>query len=180
MILSRAPRTQPTGPTALINGAFQPVLGAGGQPATRMPPLFTAVPTAPAPAAPPAASYAPPSAVAAAPAPQFAAPSPEAAAAAAAIAAMSLNAAPAAAPAGEAVEGLSSEAAAAVARDHALAVRLQESYEEQERAARKAVRQAASRLQQQQERGAGGEDANDVREFINRVEAHVGNNCSLQ
>jgi hypothetical protein len=71
-------------------------------------------------------------------------------------------------------------ATSAVARDHALALRLQESYEEQERAARRAVRQASARLQQQQARGAGSEDAHDVRDFVNRVEQHMSRSCPMQ
>ena len=75
---------------------------------------------------------------------------------------------------------LDTAATSAVARDHALALRLQESYEEQERAARRAVRQASARLQQQQARGAGSEDAHDVRDFVNRVEQHMSRSCPMQ
>ena len=98
----------------------------------------------------------------------------------AAMAAMALGSA--VGPGGDQGAGapLDPAATSAVARDHALALRLQESYEEQERAARRAVRQASARLQQQQARGAGSEDAHDVRDFVNRVEQHMSRSCPMQ
>jgi hypothetical protein len=75
--------------------------------------------------------------------------------------------------------GQQAEHAAATARDHALALRLQETFEEQERAARKAVRAASSRLQLQQERGAGGEESAEVRALMMRIEERMGERCSL-
>ena len=69
---------------------------------------------------------------------------------------------------------------AAADRDHQLALRMQEAFEEAERAARMAVRQAAARLQQQQEKGAGGADSSEVRDFVVKVEQHVGDTCALQ
>ncbi len=90
-------------------------------------------------------------------------------------AAARLAAAYAATPGGQAAE-----AAAALARDHLVALRLQESFEEQERAARKAVRQASSRLQLQQERGAGGEESAEVRALMTRIEERMGERCAIQ
>jgi hypothetical protein len=52
-------------------------------------------------------------------------------------------------------------------RDRAVALRMQEAFEEQERAARKAVRQAASRLQAQAERGTA-DDSAELRAFVAR------------
>jgi len=161
------------GPTALTDGAFQPILGPTGAPLGRAAPHALG--------APPGGGsvlgttqQGGPSAPHAAP-PHLSSASP--AAAAAALAALSFRCA---APSYmDALSGESGGASAASMRDHALALRLQESYEEQERAARKAVRLAASRLQQQQERGSGGEDSNEVREFVTRVETHVKGNCAL-
>jgi hypothetical protein len=112
-------------------------------------------------------------------------PSPAAAAAAfaapAAAAAESLRAAMAAGALGGASAGAPDGvvATAALERDHVVALRMQEAFEEQERAARKAVRQAASRLQAQAERGTA-DDSAELRAFVTRVEDHVGDRCSLQ
>jgi len=76
--------------------------------------------------------------------------------------------------------GETGAAGGAEARDHAMAMRMQEACEEAERASRKAVRQAAARLQQQQEKGAGGMESSEVRDFVAKVETHVADNCSLQ
>ena len=172
------------GATVLTDGAFQPLVGPTGAPLGRMAPHALGAPPAPpggggvggtthqggVPSLPHTAT--------ATPSQHLSSASPAAAAAAAAaLAALSLRCA---APSHvDALSGEAGSASAATMRDHALALRLQEAYEEQERAARKAVRQAASRLQQQQERGAGGEDSNEVREFVTRVETHVKGNCVL-
>lgn len=154
------------GPTTLVSGTFQPVLGPGGGALCRSlpPPPTLPLPgsTDTAPAVGLSSSGSGAATPSPSPLPPFVSPSPP-----------PFSSTPRApvgdtAPPGDAAEE----------RDHALAVRLQEAYEEQERAARRAVRSAAARLQQQLEKGAGSSDAREVRDFLNRVEE--GGACSVQ
>jgi hypothetical protein len=60
---------------------------------------------------------------------------------------------------------------------------LQTEFEDAERANRKALRQAAARLQRQQEKGVGGQESTEVRDFVASVDRHVQDvqqTCALQ
>lgn len=176
-------------PTVTVSAAFQDITRPDGTPMQRPPVRYTADSGAlalatPAAAAAPAASAEVSEAAGRAPSvspipPPMAQPT-VVPLTAAALAALSMGQSAGGAGGGPSTGAPEGGNSAAVARDHALALRLQESYEEQERAARRAVRQAAARLQQQQAKGAGGEDASDVRDFVNRVEQHVGGSCTVQ
>ena len=160
---------------ALVSSTFQAITGPGGAPLQRTGAAATRARNGPAPPPPQ-----PRAAVTSMPLPpplggitRVGALSPFAAAAAAGGAGGG-GAAPSVA------EGEQPEPNEAEERDRLLALRLQASYEEAERAARMAVRQAASRLQQQQERGSGGLESTEVREFVVKVEKHVREDCALQ
>jgi len=60
---------------------------------------------------------------------------------------------------------------------------LQTEFEDAERANRKALRQAAARLRRQQEKGVGGQESTEVRDFVASVDRHVQDvqqTCALQ
>jgi hypothetical protein len=179
------------GDNPLIDAAFCACMGPGGEEPLRRPRVEREVAEEAeddAAAAVGAAAAAPSGAEAASGAAGAAAGGASGAGGAAASSPASASAADAAAPAAAArlaaayaasSGGRAAESAAGTARDHALALRLQETFEEQERAARKAVRQASSRLQLQQERGAGGEESAEVRALMMRIEERMGERCSV-